>query len=235
MQLSPSILIYASDVLGDTNAGLSGPHIVRYFKAKSDEHSIQIPHNIYPFDAPNKRTALQENLMRFQAAHQVEIIEELLSHSKFENSEMALNLKSKIENFKKSQVPLPSVHGISLDVKPDFLSQFPKSQQLYQTALKKFQDCVYERNCLDDLRLCLETFLHEVLNNKKQLEKQGGDLERFLETKGTSPEIRKIFGKILEQYGIYQNRYVKHDDNVKKEEIQLIFQLTVTLLQGIGS
>lgn len=235
MQLSPSILIYASDVLGDTNTGLSGPHIVRYFNAKSIEHSVQIPHTAYPFDAPNKRTALQENLMCFQAAHQVEIIEELLSHAKFENSEMALSLKSKIENFKESQVPIPSVQGISLNGQLDFLSRFPKSQQLYQAALKKFQDCLYERNCLDDLRLCLETFLHDVLQNKKPIEKQGVDLERFLEKKGTSPEIRKMFGKILEHYYTYQNRYVKHDDNVNKEEIQLIFQLTVTLLQSIAS
>lgn len=231
MQVPSSVLTYASDVFGDTNNGLSGTEIVRFFTDKSFDYSVEIPHSTYPFDAPNKRTALLENLKKFSPVQQVEIIEELLEHPKLESLERTAVLKHKIADIKQNNVPS---QGIFSNEPAKFLANHPKSQQLYRQALKKFEDCIYQRNCLDDLRLCLETFLHDVLQNAKPIEKQGNDLDAFLAAKGTSPEIRTMFGKLLEQYAIYQNRYVKHDDNVNKDEIGLIFRITHTLIQSIA-
>ena len=75
-------LTHASDVLGDTNDGLSGSNIVKAFTGHAFDLNVNIPHSSYPFDAPNKRTALLENLRQFQPAQQYKIIRELCEHPK---------------------------------------------------------------------------------------------------------------------------------------------------------
>ena len=74
---------YAADILGDTSGGLSGANIVRSTAAYAVENDVNIPHPTYPFDAPNKRTALYENLMAFSAPQQYRIIKELCDHRSF--------------------------------------------------------------------------------------------------------------------------------------------------------
>lgn len=71
MESIPSMfLTHASDVLGDTSEGLSGNNIVKAFTSYAFDLNINIPHSSYPFDAPNKRTALLENLKCFEPAQQ---------------------------------------------------------------------------------------------------------------------------------------------------------------------
>ncbi|MDA0704526.1 MAG: hypothetical protein O3A96_15020 [Proteobacteria bacterium] len=68
---------YAADILADTNSGLSGPNIVKATAAYAVEYDVRLPHPTYPFDAPNKRTALYENLMAFSPSQKYRIIREL--------------------------------------------------------------------------------------------------------------------------------------------------------------
>jgi len=62
----PAIFItHASEVLGDTNHGLSWSQIVKYCSSYAVEFNVDIPYSQYSFPTglPNKRTGLQKNLM----------------------------------------------------------------------------------------------------------------------------------------------------------------------------
>ena len=61
-QIPNTFLSKASDVLGDTSNGLSGSIIVKAFTDYAFDYDIEIPHSSYPFDSPNKRSALLGNL-----------------------------------------------------------------------------------------------------------------------------------------------------------------------------
>ncbi|QEG43548.1 hypothetical protein UC8_55990 [Roseimaritima ulvae] len=63
--IPPSFLSHATSILGDTEEGLTGPKIVKLCNAWASKHDIDTPHASYPFDAPNKRTALFENVAAF--------------------------------------------------------------------------------------------------------------------------------------------------------------------------
>lgn len=61
-KIDDAFLAYSSDILADTNDGLSGMKIVEYCNSYAIDYNRKTPYGSYPFDAPNKRTALKENL-----------------------------------------------------------------------------------------------------------------------------------------------------------------------------
>ena len=58
-KLDDAFLSYACNILADTNLGLSGTKIVEYCNAYAIDYHRKTPYGSYPFDAPNKRTALK--------------------------------------------------------------------------------------------------------------------------------------------------------------------------------
>ena len=80
-------LTYSSDILADTNNGLSGTDVVKALSAYAVEYQVHIPHAQYPFEASNKRTALYENIKAFTPPIQFKIIRELCEHRKFANGD----------------------------------------------------------------------------------------------------------------------------------------------------
>lgn len=77
-------LTYASDILADTNTGLTSTEIGRCFSAKSLDYNVDIPFHKPPFEAvPNKRTAFLENLKRFNSDQQFEIIPDPSDYKNF--------------------------------------------------------------------------------------------------------------------------------------------------------
>jgi hypothetical protein len=113
------------------------------------------------------------------------------------------------------------------------LSKFPQSGKLLQSALDKLNEGKYERNLLDDLRLCLETLLKSKLNNEKSLEGQIEFIGKHLKDSGVSSEVRNMFVKLIEYYSKYQNEYVKHNDAIKQSEIELMINLTSSMIYFI--
>ena len=90
-------LMQASNILGSTEKGLTGGEITQLFSAYSfDFHNENVPHIQAPLNAPNKRTAILENLVAFPAEQQYEIIRELCSHSKLADNIDAQNLKTQL-------------------------------------------------------------------------------------------------------------------------------------------
>jgi len=227
-------LTYASDVLADTNTGLTASEIGKYFSAKSLDFNVDIPFHKPPFvDVPNKRTAFLENLKKFNSEQQFEMIEELSERLSHLNS--VKDLKNKLYYKYSGYISQKKMIINSELVKETqhWLQALKKPFELYNSALEKFHNGNYQRNLIDDLRLSLELLLKELLVNCKPLEKQISDVGTFQKTKGISTETTNMFNTLLDYYAKYQNKYAKHDDNVNAKEIEFIIDLTSTFMKFI--
>lgn len=79
-KITRAFIEQAAGVLGDTTMGLTGSEIVSRTAAFAVDFDIDIPHASYPFEAPNKRTALAENLASFTPEQQRSILIDLCEH-----------------------------------------------------------------------------------------------------------------------------------------------------------
>ena len=231
-------LTHASDVLGDTNDGLSGSNIVKAFTAYAFDLDVNIPYSSYPFDAPNKRTALLENLKRFEPEEQYKIIKELCEHPNLPQPVPDSVNNLKIQLIARYSDQFGAVCSETLNVTlveeaKHWLSDFPHSLKLYETALTKFNNNVFERNLLDDLRLALELLLKAIFNNSKSFEKQIPRLGSFISSKGGSKEFSNMFRTLVDYYSKYQNSFVKHNDAVIEEEVEFIFEMTSSFMKHL--
>lgn len=114
-----------------------------------------------------------------------------------------------------------------------FLKKYPKIHKLYTSAKEKYNQGIYDRNVLDDLRLALELLLKTVLQNNKPLEKQKGDLGTYLKDQGSVAEVRNAFVKILDCYALYQDNNVKHNENINRMDIQTMIDLTMLIIKRL--
>lgn len=233
----PSAFItHAANILGDTSGGLSGPEIVRYCTDYAVDFNVNIPHASYPFDASNKRTALKENLAAFSPQQQYKIIKELCELDRFQKNQQAKGLKiklvSRFAQFSSTDAE-SEINETLIEETSHWLESYPESLKLYQDALTKFENEIYTRNLLDDLRLSLEKLLQAVFQNRKSLENQISLLGGHLNTKGGSKELTNMFVKLVDYYCMYQNSYVKHDDAVIEEEIEFVFEITSSFMKHI--
>lgn len=234
--ISNVFLSYASDILAETQNGLTSSEIGKYFSAKSIDLNVDIPFHKPPFaDVANKRTAFLENLQRFNSEQQFDIIRELCDHPRLSALDSVKDLKQKLysqypeyipegENILKSELVEETKH---------WLSNYAKAFEVYKSALDKLEKKVYERNLIDDLRLSLELLLKALLNNDKPLEKQIADIGAFQKSKGISTETTNMFNTLLDYYTKYQNKYAKHNDNVNPKEIEFIVDLTSTFMKFV--
>lgn len=163
-----TFISHAANILADTHAGLSGGKIVEYLSAYSIEYNVDIPYNEYPFDAPNKRTALRENIKSFIPEVQYRILKELCGLEIFSGNSDVKDLKIKLfsryghlgQGGDNSQV-----NEILIDETIHWLQSYPDALKIYKEAIEKFDNQLFQRNLLDDLRLSLEVFLKNILGN----------------------------------------------------------------------
>jgi len=235
----PAVFIsHAADILGDTNLGLSGAEIIKATSAYAVEHGINLPHSTQPFDAPNKRTALYQNLMAFPASMQYKIIFDLCDHKRIQehNKEEAIKLKLKLIT-KYSHLDegrtTSDINPKLIEETKHWLGSFPEAKNLYEAALQKHSLGSLKRNVLDDLRLALEKLLHALFQNNKSLENQIPALGQFVKGKGGSPEFANMFVKLVDYYSKYQNTYVKHDDAVIDQEVDFVFEITSSFMKHL--
>ena len=239
MQAIPDMfLTHASDILGDTDQGLSGNNIVRAFVSYAFDLNVTIPHALYPFDAPNKRTALLENLRSFEAKDQYRIIKELCEHPKLPQpvSDSINNLKIQLIARYGSQFGVVSSETLNVtlvDEAKHWLDGFPDSLRLYESSLIKFSNGVFERNLLDDLRLSMELLLKVIFRNGKSLENQISEIGTFISNNGGSKQFANMFRTLVDYYSKYQNTFVKHNDAVVEEEVEFIFEMTSSFMKHL--
>jgi hypothetical protein len=115
----------------------------------------------------------------------------------------------------------------------DWLVLYPKVQKNFKFALEKYQNKIFQRNLIDDLRLSLELLFRKILNNNKNLENQEKCLAEYLKQKKIPKELINMYWKLINYYTKYQNNYAKHNDKVKVDssEIEFILYLTGTFIR----
>lgn len=226
----------AGEILGDTNFGLSGSEIATKLSAYGFDFNISVPYPKSPFPSdgsvPNKRFALKRNIEAFKPEQQFKIIKELCELDKFKGNLKVKDLKLKlITRFGHLNTESDSVNEILIDETKHWLHGYSDSLKVYESALEKFKNGIFERNLLDDLRLSLELLVKKILNNGKSLENQLSDLGAFITKNNGSKELGNMFQKLVEYFTKYQNSYVKHDDKVIEEEIEFIFEITSSFMK----
>jgi hypothetical protein len=237
-RIKPTFIQHAANILGDTDKGLTGAHIVRAFATYAVEYDIHIPHPTYPFEAPNKRTALYENLMAFNPSQQYRIIKELCDHRSLGSDENPELQRLKIQLVTRyahlnTESPATEINETIVEETKHWLQSYPDSLSIYVQALDKYESGVFHRNLLDDLRLSLEKLLKAIFSNGKSLENQVSSVGIYIKDKGGSTELSNMFVKLLDYYTKYHNTYVKHDDAVIDEEIEFVFEITSSFMKHL--
>ena len=123
------------------------------------------------------------------------------------------------------------VNEVLIDETRHWLNNHNRVLSLYQSAIDKYNNGLFERNVLDDIRLSLELLLKDILKNEKSLENQLSSLGSFIQEKGGSKELGNMFQKLIENYSKYQNTYVKHNDRVIEEEVEFIVEITSSFMK----
>lgn len=236
--IPPQFIRFAADILGDTEHGLSGAKIVESTSAYAVEYDLNIPHTSTRFEAQNKRTALYENLMRFAPEQQYRIIKELGAHPSLSRTDstrikdLMVKLMSRYGNFFAGEES-GEINEALIEETRHWLDSYLDVLSLYNDALQKYENRIFHRNLLDDLRLALELLLKALLQNEKSLENQVKFLGGYIKERGGSKELANMFQKLVNYYASYQNTYAKHDSAVIEEEIEFIFEITSSFMKHL--
>ena len=235
-----AFIVRASEVLGDTDRGLSSSEICKLCREYAVKYHRNIPYpeprsNDGEARLPNKRTALQKNLEIFSPREQYGIIRDLCNLEKLRDNESVKEL-----NFLLSEdyTHLAPEDGHTVQVIQEaqhWLKKYSDACGHYDEACRKYRsgNVDLDRNALDDLRLSLEELLRKVLRNDKSLENQASPLGLFVLAKGGSKEFSNGLWKVLDWYSKYQNERVKHKEQVLEGEVAFIFEITVACMRQI--
>lgn len=131
-----------------------------------------------------------------------------------------------------SSTEIKKIFGNLNNVK-GLLETHSKSQLLYEEAMNNISAGGSSRSTLDDVRLSLERYLQEVVGNKFTLEKQASSLKQYLKSKGATPEIITSITQSLVSFYKYQDNNVKHDSNVKDEDVGYFLNLANAIISQV--
>lgn len=236
--IPPQFIRFAADILGDTERGLSGAKIVESASAYAVEYDVNIPHPSTPIQAGNKRTALYENLMRFEPEQQYRIIRELCEHPSLPEpnsakiKDLKIKLMSRYAQFAGDGAP-GEINETLIEETRHWLDDHPDALTLFNDALQKYENGIFHRNLLDDLRLALELLLKALFENNKSMENQISALGTYIQDRKGSKELANMFVKLIDYYAKYQNSYAKHNSAVIEEEIEFIFEITSSFMKHL--
>lgn len=230
-KLDDSFLTHACAILAETYSGLGGSQIVEYCNSYAKTFNKKIPYHSYPFDAPNKRTALKENIQCFEAAEQFRIIKDLCELPMFENNDNVHKIKEKMYQRYGNLATEKISETVLAQSTKHWLKEYPEAFKQYENALAKFESGIFERNALDDMRLSFELLLKELFSNNKSLENQLPEIGNILKNKGVSAELRNMIQPILKYYTDFQNNHVKHNEQINSNEISYVIELTSIIMK----
>lgn len=230
-------ILNACDILGNTEKGLKGSQITSKLKAFAYEYNVDIP---YPSvqamqekGCPNKRKALYENVIKFNEEQQYMIIKTLCLEPNIANNKEIKELKAKlyIQYGKEYDNQGEEIKEVLNDISEHWLDKYPRSYRVYNDAMIKYKNNIFNRNILDDLRLSLELLVKDILKNEQSLENQHNELSKFL-SKNNSQFFINLFNSLLKSYETYNNNMVKHNkeensaNDIEEQELNFIVQLT---------
>lgn len=113
------------------------------------------------------------------------------------------------------------------------LESHTKSQCLYEEAIQNINAGGSNRSTLDNIRLSMEQYLQEVIGNKNVLENQEKPLKQFLKSKGATTEVVTSITQFLHSFYKYQDNNVKHDSNVKKEDVDYFLDMANAIINQV--
>lgn len=233
-----SFLTYASDILAETNSGLTGSKIISYFSGYAVDFNQSLTYDNYPFSSSkmvSKRQAFKSNLLCFLEEQQYKIIMDLTSLPTFKENKNAHELKMKlVQRYGYLSASKMEDSELIINTK-HWLEDYPNSLSFYNAALLKYENGFEYRNSLDEMRLAFETLLKGVLGNNKSLENQLSELGRLLKKRGITPELRNTITTLIDYYTKFQNQHIKHTSEVVTNEIEaeVIIELTSILMKFI--
>ena len=67
--------------------------------------------------------------------------------------------------------------------------------------------------------------------NKSIENQEIGNILSTLKSRGVSKELRSMIRSLINYYSKYHNNFVKHDSLVEETEIEIIFELTSTIMK----
>ncbi|MBQ9259166.1 MAG: hypothetical protein IJ187_04880 [Neisseriaceae bacterium] len=115
-----------------------------------------------------------------------------------------------------------------------FLKDFPEAYNQLTEALKMFLENASYRDIVDKVRLALELFLKNYLNNDKSLENQESDLGKLLKNNQVSTEIRNMFHKLMDYFIKLNDNKAKHSEyEFKKCEVEFLLYLVGNFIKLI--
>lgn len=225
--MKEEFLTWSSNVLADTEKGLKGAEIIEHCCNYSTRFNVDIPIKKTPLPREYKKSeVLKLNLQSFKDEHKFIIINELCDLDKFKDTDDVKEVKEiLIERYSYLKKGKLEENELIKETK-HWLDNYPEALKMYNDALLKYEQQKYERNILDDMRLSFELLLKSLLNNNKSLEKQLPLIQKQLKEKNISKELRNTNHILLDLYKHYQNNNVKHDDNINKNEIEYVIELT---------
>lgn len=114
-----------------------------------------------------------------------------------------------------------------------WLKDYPKAYAPYKSAIEKLESNKYDRNALDDIRLSFEELSRSLTGKTKTLEHliSGHDVEAVLKDKGSATSLRSMVTSLMNYFIMYQDDYVKHHDDVKEEDIEVIVSISCVLMK----
>lgn len=98
----------------------------------------------------------------------------------------------------------------------NWLSKYPKAKEQYNSALRLYLGGDLSRHVVDALRLSIELFLKQLLQNGVSLENQLKPIGEYLKGRDVAPEIRNMYVKLLDCFTKYNNHHIKHNDDSDK-------------------
>lgn len=238
-KISTAFLQRAAEILAEA---ISGSQIVSVTSAFAADFDVDIPHPSYPFNAPNKKTALFENLRSFSSGQQYQVIYELCdrvsthpsatSDQKLNASQLKITLLSRYFQFSSDTTSGKSVPVVVTEVR-HWLSDYPEAKKAYDDALLKYSNGIFTRNALDDLRRSLEELMRQLLGNDKSLENQLGAIGGYIKERGGSSELANMLAKLIDYYTKYQNTYIKHGDSVPTAEAEFVLEISACFMKHL--
>jgi hypothetical protein len=238
IMIKEAFLKHASEIIANTDKGLTTTYFLKKFNAYAVKFDVELPISSHPFPEgiSNKRVAFFENLKSFSAEQQFEIISELSNdiNSSKENLEDLKKLKiSLVGNYKELAISLAKdrINDSLIEETQHWLAEYPEVFAVYSEALQKYSNNIFERNTLDDIRVSLEILLKKIFGNEKSLENQCALIGEYVIEKGGSKELTNMFLKLVDYFCKYQNTYVKHNDNVNKDETEIIIELASSFMK----
>lgn len=145
--------------------------------------------------------------------------------------EASAEIESALDSYYKSSDKTKSLKV--LNKTKETISGHDKSVRLFEDSIKNISANGSNRATLDNIRLALERYLQEVLGNSNTLEHQEKSLKEFLKEKKATEDVRTGITTSLHNFHRYQNDHVKHDYDVKDEDVDYYINVANTIFQQI--